>query len=355
MTIASRIWYNMGVEGKQGRMNYDSSISSTVSLSRVLDEMIMDGTEMPTILQFLKSHQDSLGDMFRHSAFAYDLYDLTTRTSIDGFLLENIDKLRRTEMLFALNSYVMYCMDTHTHDGDIAMLREKFRGNRVVKDFISAGWTGEYKDTKFITGEEDFIAYLNGLTDFRDMSYFLSTSYLAMAAFQASTFLKLSPQIQYIMVVSALKTPHGRHGRLMDGICFTYTNLVVALLHQLLMLDEIEMFNWLVGVLGELYKTNGLNFYYGMLETIAERLPKSMREHLAPVDMPQSEVEFPELVFDMNLLESQMEPVMLFLYAYLCFGGVHDGMKENRDLLEFFNLPFEWNELDMFKGGEEEK
>ena len=336
-------------------MNYDSSISSTVSLSRILDEMIMDGAEMDTILHFLKTHESGLEDIYKQSAFVYDLYDLTTRPSIDGFLLENIDKLRRTEMLFALNSYVMYCMDTHTHDGDVAMLREKFRGNRVVKDFISAGWTGEYKDTKFTTGEEDFIAYLNGLTDPRDMSYFLSTSYLAMAAFQASTFLKLSPQIQYIMVATALKTPRGRYGRLINGLYSTYTNFVVTLLHQLLMLDETEMFNWLVGVLGELYKTNGLNFYYCVLETIAERLPKSMREQLASVDMPQSEVEFPELVFDMNLIETQMEPVMLFLYVYLCFGNIHDGMKENKELLEFFNLPFEWSELTMFKGGEEVK
>ena len=34
-------------------MNYDSEISLNVNLSRVLDELILDGTDLETIVQFL--------------------------------------------------------------------------------------------------------------------------------------------------------------------------------------------------------------------------------------------------------------------------------------------------------------
>ena len=60
-------------------MNYDSSISDQVNLSKVLDEMLVDGTEMEVVLAFLKSHENSISEIFKGSAFVYSLYDLGTR------------------------------------------------------------------------------------------------------------------------------------------------------------------------------------------------------------------------------------------------------------------------------------
>ena len=67
-------------------MNYDSTISKDVSLSRVLDEMIVDGSDFDIIVQFLKSHESSIKDIYAHSVFVYDLYDLddNERKLIEG-------------------------------------------------------------------------------------------------------------------------------------------------------------------------------------------------------------------------------------------------------------------------------
>ena len=37
--------------------------------------------------------------------------------------------------------------------------------------------------------------------------------------------------------------------------------------------------------------------------------------------------------------------VSLFLYIYLDCDYLLQGMRENKDLMEFFNLPFDWDEL----------
>ena len=89
-------------------MNYDSSISSTVSLSRILDEMIMDGAEMDTILHFLKTHESGLEDIYKQSAFVYDLYDQLERDIlIDwGMLVLKLEQVKTKEFFDSLVSYV---------------------------------------------------------------------------------------------------------------------------------------------------------------------------------------------------------------------------------------------------------
>ena len=58
---------------------------------------------------------------------------------------------------------------------------------------------------------------------------------------------------------------------------------------------------------------------------------------------------FEELVFEMNMMETQFDVLDLFIYIYLFDSGFFKGMKENPGLLEFFNLPFDWNELEKLK------
>ena len=77
-------------------MNYDVSISTEVSLSKVLDEMILGGTDMEIVLTFLKSHESQIADIYKHSAFVYDLYDLGAHPyRVNDFLVKYIEVLMR--------------------------------------------------------------------------------------------------------------------------------------------------------------------------------------------------------------------------------------------------------------------
>ena len=55
---------------------------------------------------------------------------------------------------------------------------------------------------------------------------------------------------------------------------------------------------------------------------------------------------FEETVFDMNMVETQFDVLDLFIYIYNYGTKKFRGMLEYPDLLEFFNLPFEWKELE---------
>ena len=62
--------------------------------------------------------------------------------------------------------------------------------------------------------------------------------------------------------------------------------------------------------------------------------------------MPKS--SFEEIVFETNMYGGQVDGVDVFLALY--FSGKHiESMRENRDLLEFLNLPFDPSEAEMMK------
>ena len=85
-------------------MNYDPSISTEVSLSKILDEMILDGTDLPIVVSFLEGHDSQIGEIYKHSAYVYDLYDLAAHPyRINDFLAKHIVDLPGYDKCFAAN------------------------------------------------------------------------------------------------------------------------------------------------------------------------------------------------------------------------------------------------------------
>ena len=93
-------------------MTYDSSISTEVSLSKILDQMILDDTPIDIIVQFLESHESCVKDIFANSVFVYDLYDVATSCSFPDKRLEKyICCLPPILMFFVLTSCVELALE----------------------------------------------------------------------------------------------------------------------------------------------------------------------------------------------------------------------------------------------------
>ena len=86
-------------------MQFDGEISTEVSLSRILDEMLIDGTSREIVLKFLSQHESDIPDIFRDSAFAYDLYDYSINDELDPLLLKHMEHLRPIDCFFAMKQY----------------------------------------------------------------------------------------------------------------------------------------------------------------------------------------------------------------------------------------------------------
>ena len=323
-------------------MNYDTSISDQVNLSRVLDEMIMEGTELETIVQFLRSHEKSIPEIYANSAFAYDLYDLGLHPyRVDEFLVEHINQLPTVEFCFAINSLATFLKTTGANNHMLGELKEKYHGVVELVRFSNAGWDGARMDDKFVEhGETNLVEWLSSRKDIKDFKSFVDSSFLAMSAFQSATFLQLPTQTQYLLF-HALKEATAntvKRRTYFDQFAVNhsiYGKLVTTLLRQLLVLDNVTMFNWVVNVLD--FKQPS---YHVLKETVFNTLllniPESIKDKLPTNNIWDSETSsFPEIVFEMNLVESQFEPYDLFIFMYL-FETVStfEEMKENTELFE---------------------
>ena len=51
----------------------------------------------------------------------------------------------------------------------------------------------------------------------------------------------------------------------------------------------------------------------------------------------------------MNLVETQFDVLDLFLYIYIVNNNLRKQMMEAIDLVDFFNLGFDWRELELIK------
>lgn len=333
-------------------MNYDNSISDKVNLSRILDEMIMDGTGLETIVQFLRSHEKSIPEIYGHSAFVYDLYDLGLHPyRYDEFLVDHIKDLPTVEFCFALNSLANFLIITGANNTILGELRNKYHGAVELVKFSRAGWNGMSKDDKFFKHDEtNLIEWLNGNRDARDISSFISSSFLAMSAFQAGTYLQLKPDAQYALLIELgllVSESYMRRSYEQGVDKCVCGKLIINLMRQLLVLDRVDMFNWIEKVVGN----NGNGLFATMRQTLVNQIPTSIAERMPTLEFAwkADNCSFEEIVFDMNMLESQFEPYDLFMYIYLFDNVLFSGMKENKELIEFFNLPFDWESLDKFK------
>ena len=354
-------------------MNYDSSISLKVNLSRVLDELIMDGSDLENIVQFLKSHENDIPDIYKHSALVYDLYDLIAHPMrFDPFLYKHVNDLPMVEFCFAVNSLATLWIEDDIHFGATRELQRRFHGTVELVRFIRAGWNGAYKDGEFLAlkeGKCDLVEYLNK-QDERSLRDFLLHSYNAKSAFQAKTFIRLNPGTQFMLLnnidrfcskAGGIYSSRRVSSEDVSRQCYVVADLVRSLMRQLLALNNTELFNWVVDVLGfgkgdsdYIYRFDRLenNLRDSILSTIpkslVERLPNTDEIYRVPAD-PEGRATFEEIVFDMNLIENQFETYDLFLYIYLLDNFLLKGMRDNLDLMEFFNLPFDWDELKKLK------
>ena len=51
----------------------------------------------------------------------------------------------------------------------------------------------------------------------------------------------------------------------------------------------------------------------------------------------------------MNLVETQFDVLDLFLYIYIVNNNLRKQMMDAIDLVDFFNLGFDWRELELIK------
>ena len=116
--------------------------------------------------------------------------------------------------------------------------------------------------------------------------------------------------------------------------------LVVILLKQLACMNDIDEFNWVVNVLG-FFKNPSSQALFG--EIIRPNLPENIRELI------YADADFSEVVFDMNLVETQFDVLDLFLYIYISNNNLRKQMMGAIDLVDFFNLGFDWRELELIK------
>lgn len=332
-------------------MNYDSTISKDVSLSRVLDEMIADGSDFDLIVQFLKSHETNIKDIYAHSALVYDLYDIGRHPyRVDPFLVSHIDDLPKTDFMFAVNSLASFSVDTE-NKGLLYELKDRFRGNTDVINIIRAGWDGVYGEDKVYTCETNLVEWLNKMEGIHDATRFIAHSLLSLSAFQAFTFLDLNPATQFTLLKGFQKVFDEDILRV-PGIC---GDILGGLLRQLLVLNQTEIFNWVLDVL-EFHGGHYCSQAYireSVKGSIYKMIPESLSDKVIESDLHQENVvdrmSFEEIVFEMNLLETTFEPYNLFLAIYLGNNHLLKGMKENKELLEFFSLPFDWEDLNWMK------
>jgi len=317
------------VAKEESKMNYNNSISDQVKLSSVLDELILDGTDSNIIVEFLKQHEQDIPDIYKHSAFVFDLYDVCAhpRMKIDGFLVKQIRHLPPMSRYFATTSLFMLCLNTGTNDHAMTMLKDEFKANRGF-------YNGLDRMRRFtVRGEEpvllgcvNLVEFLDGMDDLRDMEMFVSNSYLAMSAFQASAFVRLTPATQYYLLKACMSFTRQNHGHEeMDVVGQLAKNLV----KQLAVLGHLDLLAWVLNVLGGASRELASSFLLDVPKSIVDLLGTS----------------FEEVVFESNMQETQYDPMDLFLYIYLARGDLFKGMQENKDLLEFFNLPFNTDEL----------
>ena len=337
-------------------MNYDSEISLNVNLSRVLDELILDGTDLDTIVQFLKSHEKDIPDIYRGSAMVYDLYDFGAHPyRIDLFLVEHINDLRTVDFCFAVNALATFLHATEANNTVLGEIKEKYHGVVELVKFDRAGWKGVYGEDKFFKCERNLVEWLNKGSDLRDFCQFLSRSYLALSAFQASTFIQLNPTSQYLLLKGlkecVLEVGRNHYSSHEIGVVYNvFGECVYTLLRQLLAGNRIDMFNWVVDVLEfkERYGASTI-LQVSVRDIISKLIPKSLYEMATSSYDDKERVSYEEIVFEMNLLDNGFEQTNLFLYIYLDCDYLLQGMKDCKDLMEFFNLPFDWEDLSWLK------
>lgn len=331
-------------------MAYDASISTEVSLSRILDEMLVDSSVSgEVVISFLRQHENDIADIYGHSTMVYSLYDIMNTGYVDLFLVEHMDRLSLVDRFYAAATYIKWIENNGGDRSLNRLIREKCREAFTTYTPSRSYLCGTHYDNTIFAYETGLVEYLNGhMSDMRDVSNFIGCSYLARNAFEYRNFVLLSPMVQYNLIKGLVKESDG--GNRYSSYLWGYRApqrvkmsgyFLCTLLKQLLYMNDIELFNWVINVVDVETNGNMKDFVGGFLK---ERMPKSLVDAINGHQMG-----FEELVFEMNMWETQFDPIDMFLYIYALDKDMLKTMRENRELVEFFNLTFDWNELERMK------
>ena len=331
--------------------NFDGNISTEISLSRILDEMIVDGTDLAVVIKFLHLHEKDIPDMFQDSAFVFDLYDFSNISSLDPFLVKHMADLPAIDCYFAMNLYAsMKGKSVH------ALPELEAAVDRVRSDnlFLFEEKWGMKCPWEVLNGDISLWAYVNGIKDERDMRSFVRNSCAGRSLFMARNFLMLSPSAQYLVITQNVVNgvDVGGHWGSAKSLVRqrVYAHMLISLIRQMLVAGNVEMFNWIANVACLHHRDH---YFSGkVLDEILMRIPhKSIRDMISPPSWTMPKSTFEEIVFETNMYGGQVDGVDVFLAIYLGGGSQLKGMRENSDLLEFLSLPFDPSEAEMMKEG----
>ena len=330
-------------------MQFDGEISTEVSLSRILDEMLTDGTSREIVLKFLSQHESDIPDIFRGSDFVYDLYDITLNDELDPLLLKHMSDLRAVDCFFAMKHYAIAHGNKSVHA--FPELEAAIQNVRQESIFLAEDKWGQKVPWEVIDGNTTIWDYINGMTDERDVRSFLRSNYLSRSLFVAKNFLRLSTSAQFLVITQ----------NVVNGVAYGLSwgspkslvrqrvnvHMLISLIRQLLAAGDVEMFNWIANVAG-LHNHTCLFSEKFMSEVLARIPHKSIRDMISPPSWTMPKSSFEEVVFETNMYGGQVDGVDVFLALY--FSARHiESMRENRDLLEFLNLPFDPSEVEHLK------
>lgn len=324
-------------------LTYDHTISREVSLSRVLDEMVMDDTPIEVIVEFLRKHSNSIPDIYKESALVFAIYDVFANpvSSISredkAFLYDNLKYLSSVDLFYAgVTAIISEKYKDITLFGSIDTgLINKVRKSMSTGDIITPTrgiFCGCSKDVEWIVNCNGVVELFNNAnSDIRDIGSLVGCSYLFKSAMMYYNFMAMDSTTQ-LLLLSCM------HKYINRGQTEVYVEIVFSLLKQLLYANQVEMFNWVLDVVnygGWYVSTSLANHGFKFIpETIANeiRIKKS---------------SFAEIVFSMNMLNTQFDTLNLFMTLYFGYANLfsQDGVS---DLMEFFNLDFDWNKLQLF-------
>ena len=320
-------------------MTYDSSISTEVSLSKILDQMILDNTPIDIIVQFLESHDNCVEDIFSNSVFAYGLFDVATSYSFPDERLEKyICFLPPISMFFVLTSCVDLALEL-----DLPEHRKKYAhmlGRNLDARKYLLIYDGFIKDREGISDGIDFITNLENIITkhqdgLYDLDYFLKHSHFLESALSYNVFVNLSPTSQWVLIKNVIMTIDDDNkkclgSRFRENRVEILTWLLMVLMKQLLCSGHVDLFKYIQDMLSKQAKAD-------IKVLLFNSLPETIRNGIFPGGLG-----FEEIVFEMNMVDSTFDTLNLFLYVCLYGGKLRKAMIENLDLLEFFNLPFDY-------------
>ncbi len=327
------IWGCASNKGFYFPMNYDTSISCEISLSRVLDELIMDCSSGSIVMTFLEQHEYHLDEMFAHSSFVFDLFDVSSRNPFEIEKLSRYFKhLPMVDRYFACSLFANFLVLRGVPRWVVSRIgKDAELDPWIVQDRYT--WNGHRDDDMILRGDVDLVSHANSLS-FDDFKRFSENTIFYKSLFSTRNFLRLSVEKQF-MLLQGIASKSSSYSNSSFVKLNVKASVAVSLMKQLLMLGDMECFNWIIRILYDSCFMCGKIGSY-----ILSKIPKSLTREI------ENGSSFEEVVFDMNLLESQFEPIDLFLYVLVSGrSSLFKGMAENKELLEFFRLPFDWNKI----------